>query len=161
MTTKIITSILCLALVVSSCSNDNTEISGDEPNAGNVFASLDYDTAVAYNYDGEMDIEIIDRNGNLAQKIKKQVILKRPQVTKLTNIFCSKSTYGGPVAACFDPHFGVVFYKDGKPKAYVSVCLDCNHLESSIKIPTPDEDGFSEAGAKNIYSFEKQVKLLE
>ena len=146
---------------MSFLKDNNAEISSDKPNSNNVFASLDYDKVVAYNYDGEGDIEIIDDKGKLAPKIKKQITLTRPQVIKLTNIFCNTSTYGGDVAACFDPHFGIVFYKVNKPKAYVSVCLDCNYLESSIKIPNLDVTGFSDNGAKNIYDFEKQIKLLQ
>jgi hypothetical protein len=162
MTTKItIASVLFLTLNVTSCKDNDAEISSIKPNSNNVFASLDYDKAVAYNYDGEGEVEIIDDKGKLAPKIKKQIALTRPQVIKLTNIFCSKSTYGGDVAACFDPHFGVVFYKANRPRAYVSICLDCNYLVSSIKIPSLDQTGFSNKGAKNIYDFEKQIKLLQ
>jgi hypothetical protein len=39
--------------------------------------------------------------------------------------------------------------------------LDCNYLESSFKIPNLDATGFSDNGAKNIYDFEKQIKLLQ
>lgn len=162
MTNKtIISFIFFLTLTASSCKNKNDEISSVKLNSNNVFASLAYDKAVAYNYDGEGEVEIINNKGKLAPKIKKQINLTRPQVIKLTNIFCSKSTYGGGIAACFDPHFAIVFYKGNRPKAYVSVCLDCNYLLSSIKIPGYEGSGFSDRGAKNIFDFEKQIKLLQ
>src|SRR5215831_17199713 len=139
----------------------NDKIPSDKMTAENVFASLKYGKVIAYNYDGEGDIEIIDEKMKLAPKVKKAVQLSKRQVITITNIFCSKSSYGGPVAACFDPHFGVVFYKASKPIAYVSVCLECNYLESSIKIPQPDGRGFSERGAKNIIEFENEINLFK
>ena len=103
MTNKIIISFfLFLTLSTISCKNKNNEISSDKPNSNNVFTTLEYDKAIAYNYDGEGDIEIIDNNGKLASKIKKKITLTKPQVIKLTNIFCSKSTYGGDVAGISD-----------------------------------------------------------
>jgi hypothetical protein len=161
MATKIIIAfILCLTLIVTACKDNNANISSDKPNSNNVFASLDYDKAVAYNYDGEGGVEII-MEGKLAPKIKKQITLTQPQVINVTNVFCNKSSYGGDIAACFDPHFGIVFYKANKLKAYVSVCLDCNYLISSIKIPNLNETGFSDKGSKSIYEFEKQINLLQ
>ena len=154
-------SIFCLTLVLAACKNNNADISSDKPISNNVFASLDYEEAIAYDYDGEGDVEIIDKKGKLAPKIKNQITLTRQQAIKVTNIFWSKSSYGGNIAACFDPHLGIVFYKANKPKFYVSVCLDCNYLVSSIKIPNSEESGFSDKGAKNIYDFEKQIKLIQ
>lgn len=148
-----------LTLAVASCKDNGQDQSREKTNSGNVFTTLDYDKVVAYNYDGEGDIEIIDNKGHLAKKIKKQILLNRAQTTKLTNIFCAKSTYGGDVAACFDPHFGIVFYKANKAKVYVSVCLDCNYLISSIRIPNSGATGFSDNGAKQIFEFKKKINF--
>jgi hypothetical protein len=156
MTRKIIiTFALLLAVFLISCNNKGkTE---EKPSANNLFVKMDYDTVIAYSYDGEGDIEIIDKEGKLATKIKKQVVLNTSQIIRLTNIFCDKSTYGGAIAACFDPHFGIVFYKANKPVAYVSVCLACNYLVASLKLPF--EDGFSEKGINKIVDFEKEIKF--
>jgi hypothetical protein len=145
-----------LSVFFTAC--DNSQQDQSVPKANNVFAILPYDKAVAYSYDGEGDIEIIDEKGELAKKIKKKVVLSKPQTIRLTNIFCDESTYGGDIASCFNPHFGIVFYKTGKPIAYVSVCLECNYLVSSIKIPN-DEGGFSDEGVKNIVDFEKELNF--
>src|SRR4051812_32761210 len=128
--------LLILSAVLSfsfiSCKSSHTE----QPTVANVFSKFDYDKVVAYNYDGSNDIEIIDKdNGQLASRIKKQIVLNKSQVTKITNELCDKSSYGGDIAACFDPHLGIVFYKLNRPVAYISVCLDCNYLVSFIKIP--------------------------
>jgi len=157
MTSKIITPfIFLLTILVISCKNGGQQ-PDTKPNSNNVFAPVDYDKVVAYSYDGEGDIEIIDDQGKLAEKIKKQVELSNAQTIRLTNTLCDKSTYGGDVAACFDPHFGIVFYKINKPVAYISICLDCNYLVSSIKIP--GEAGFSNDGIKKIVDFEKELKF--
>ncbi|MFN8306952.1 MAG: hypothetical protein U0T79_09275 [Ferruginibacter sp.] len=157
MTSKIFIPVFSLlTLFVTSC-NDSRQQSDTKANSNNVFATVDYDKVVAYSYDGEGDIEIIDEKGKLANKIKKQVDLSKAQTIRLTNTLCNKSTYGGDIAACFDPHFGVVFYKTNKPVAYISICLDCNYLVSSIKIP--GEGGFSNEGIKKIMDFEKELKF--
>ena len=157
MTSKIIIPFFSLlTLFVISC-NDIEHQSDTKANSNNVFANVIYDKVVAYSYDGEGDIEIIDEKGKLANKIKKQVELSKAQTIKLTNTLCNKSTYGGDIAACFDPHLGVVFYKTNKPVAHISICLDCNYLVSSIKIL--GEGGFSYDGLKKIMDFEKELKF--
>jgi len=159
MTSKIIIPFISLlTLFVISC-NDSGQQSDTKTSSTNVFATVDYDKVVAYSYDGEGDIEIIDEKGKLANKIKKQVELSKTQTIRLTNTLCNKSTYGGDIAACFDPHFGVVFYKTNKPVAHISICLDCNYLVSSVKIP--GSAGFSDNGIKKIVAFERELNFLQ
>jgi hypothetical protein len=158
MTGKIIMPFISLLTVFVMSCNDNGQNQNDtKANSNNVFAAVDYDKVVAYSYDGEAGIEIIDDKGKLAKKIKKQVRLTKTQTTRLTNTLCDRSIYGGDIAACFDPHFGIVFYKINKPIAYISICLDCNYLISSIKIP--GEGGFSNDGIKKIVAFEKELNF--
>ncbi len=152
--------ILFIVLLTSCfilCNNKHQLDSETKANSNNVFATVDYDKVVAYRYNGEGDNEIIDKEGKLYEKIEKQVILSKAQTIRLTNVLCDKSTYGGDIAACFDPHFGLVFYKTNKPVAYISICLDCNYLVSSIKIP--NDGGFSEDGIKKIVDFEKELNF--
>ena len=156
MNTKIYSiSLLVVSLTTISCGNN--ESLTNKRSINNVFATLDYDKTVAYNYNGQGDIEIIDKEtGQLAKKIRKQVVLDSAQILKITNDLCDKSSYGGDVASCFDPHLGIVFYKTDKPVAYISICLDCNYLISSIKIPN-SESGFSDNGIKRILEFERKI----
>ncbi len=83
---------------------------------------------------GEENIMIIDRYGKLSKSVRKQVILDINTVKILNSKLESKSSYGGGTASCFDPHLGVVYYLKNKPVAHISVCLDCNRLQSSIEI---------------------------
>jgi hypothetical protein len=96
MTCKIIISLtFFLTLTVVSCSDSDNGQWSDKPNSNNVFTKIDYDKVVAYSYDGEGGIEIIDDKGRLAKKIKKQAQLSKSQTARLTNVLCNKSTYAG------------------------------------------------------------------
>ena len=129
-----------------------------EASADNVFSAIEYDKVIAYDNNGEGAIEIIDKHGQLAKEIKKQIELSNSQITRITNALCDKSSYGGDIAACFDPHFGIVYYKANLPVAFVSICLDCNYLVSSINIPHSDV-GFSDEGIQKIVDFEKELNF--
>lgn len=146
----------CLLMVaVTGCTNSETV--NEKPASNNVFATVDYDKAVAYEYDGEGGTEIIDlESGQLAGKISKEKVIEKEQVTRLTKHLCDPSSYGDVRAACFDPHLGIVFYKAQKPVASISICLDCNYLLSSLEIPGARR-GFSGEGVKGIMDFEKQI----
>jgi len=77
MTSKIIIPLISLLTIfVISCINSGQQ-SDTNRNSNNVFASVDYDKVVAYNYDGEGDIEIIDKQGKLAEKIKNKLNLAK------------------------------------------------------------------------------------
>lgn len=136
--------LLLACILVYSCSHQN------------VFSIVDYDEAIAYKYNGEGDIEIISRDGKLAGRIEKQTPITKKQAIKITNELCDASSYGSDVAACFDPHLGIVLYKEKKPVAHISICLDCNFLSSSIPIPAA-ESGFSDKGRERIEQFMKEM----
>jgi len=158
MTSKIqILLIVSVTFTIGLVSCNSTEQKIYKPTNENVFSKIDFDEAIAYNYDGEGGIDIIDKeNGKLANKIKKQFVLDKTQAIKFTNQICDSTSYGGDIAACFDPHLGLVFYKTQKPVAYISICLDCNYLVSSIDIPN-SQGGFSDKGINHILNFEKEI----
>jgi len=73
---------------------------------------------------------------------------------------------------CFIPHLGFGFYKDNKIVFKVNVCLDCNYLIPSIKIPATSfykinkgtefeypAQGFSEYGKERIIEISKELEL--
>lgn len=71
--------------------------------------------------------------------IKKRQTLTNSENESLVNILGLKSSYGEYPAACFEPHLGIVFYKKGKPVQYITICMDCNRLVSSINIPNQQQ----------------------
>jgi hypothetical protein len=147
-------SIVLVTFLISVLSCNRTAKLSSE----NVFSSIKYDRVIAYNYNGDGDIEIIDKNGQLAKNIKKSTELHKSQIIEITNLLCEKTTYGDDIAACFDPHLGIVFYEGEKVNGYISICLDCNYLVSSIMIPAA-ESGFSKTGIDGIESFQREVGL--
>lgn len=67
--------------------------------------------------------------------IKQRKTLTQIEGEKLTRLLGLKSSYGQRVAACFDPHLGIVYFLNGKPANHITICMDCNRLISSIDNP--------------------------
>ncbi len=138
------------------------------------FNTLRFNKVVAYDYDGRDGEKVLDiiTFGKLAKKIIKQKGLTQDQVDDLTNYLGSDSTYGRTKAFCFNPHLGIVFYKGNKVVAHVSICLECNSLSSSLKIPATEAtkikigddfeypaEGFSKLGRQKILSLCEQLNF--
>lgn len=136
----------------------------------NPFAKLDYDRVVAYEFQG-MGMQLIEKCLEEApQKINKELELSPAQVSKLEGIITAKTAYGSTTAACFDPHFAVIYYKGEEIVATVDICLECNYLMASEEIPAtslkmihPTEDfsypakGFSPETRKQLHTFVKSL----
>ena len=138
------------------------------------FNKLDYNKVIAYDYEGGKGEGVINiiTEGKLVSTVKQQKELTQQQVDDLTYFLGANSTYGGGKAFCFDPHLGIVFYKDHKVVAHISICLECNYLSSSIKIPATEvkkikigddyeypAEGFSKAGRQKLNSLCKQLNF--
>ena len=77
---------------------------------------------------------IILKYTRIKDKIKKfqlDSIQSKDFIQKLNDKF----SFGLGTMSCFEPHIGVLFYKDGYINAYIDICLDCNRLNASFKIP--------------------------
>lgn len=142
--------------------------------ANTPFNKLDYNKVIAYDYEGGKGEGVINiiTNGKLAPTVKQQKELTQEQIDGLTNYLGANTTYGGNKAFCFDPHLGIVFYKDSKVVAHISICLECNYLASSIKIPATEvkkfkmgddfeypAEGFSKLGRQKINALCKQLNF--
>ncbi|PTX61944.1 hypothetical protein C8N46_10341 [Kordia periserrulae] len=115
----------------------------------NPFLELDIDEVIAYDYETHMDTEmpyIIDNKGRLNPTVTKQKNLTQTQITTLKIFLGSVETYGNAKATCYEPHLGIVFYKDKKVVAHVSICISCNHLASSLEIPATTYRGYRTDG---------------
>jgi hypothetical protein len=139
----------------------------------NPFSRLDFNKIIAYDFDcwvkddqGGHYEELFDKTGKLTTYIKNKAEIGK---TNIVNILGDTSTYGSARADCFNPHLGIVFYKDSKVKAWVSICLECNYLSSSIdiselyrsKIDEYGEEflanGFSEMGYEKLSTLCKSL----
>ena len=136
------------------------------------FDKLDYDKVIAYDFAGSEEPypSVIDEKGKFVPVVLGQQFLTQKQADKILSTLTSKSTYGEATAACFQPHFALVFYKVNKMINQINVCLDCNYLISDIAIPaethkkvnagTKDEyaiTGFTKPGKKAIIDLCKQL----
>lgn len=101
----------------------------------NPFKSLAYDKVLAVDFNGEHEMPLVLPNGKLTQEISQRAVLNAKQVDYITGVISDTTTYGYNTAACFEPHFGLVFYSHDSIVAHVSVCFECNSLYTSIEIP--------------------------
>ncbi|WP_449398861.1 hypothetical protein [Chryseobacterium wanjuense] len=113
-------------------------------NNGIPFNHLDYNKIIAYDFKGdeEMYDSPIDRKGNFIPIIEKQQFLSQKQADNILKALTKKSSYGEASAACFNPHFGLVFFKNNKKTNQISICLDCNDSTSEIDIPARHHKSF-------------------
>jgi hypothetical protein len=121
---------------------------------GNPFSGLKYDSIVIYDFNTKMtgrpELSIVQEDGSLAVSIAKSKRVTTKEAKALSERVGLKSSYGKGEAACFDPHLGIVYYRNGKPLEYISVCMDCNRLEASIKIPN-QEQGRQQTEEGDVY----------
>lgn len=123
------------------------------------FEDSDFDCVVAYHYDGSGGKEIVDEvSGRTRTNYISHDTLSAAETESLLGMLNDASYYGGGVAACFEPHLGIVFYQKGQPAAYLSVCLDCNYLISKPEIAIAST-GFSKKGIHFFENFIKEHKL--
>ncbi len=135
----------------------------------NPFKNLEYDTVIAYEFHRESN-RGKDVFGRRKEVIEKKKILTKRQVEKLEAIITSKTSYGGIDMACFIPHFKVMYYLKDKIVAGVLICLECNYLKSSVKIPAIEshtvtnsegntylKKGFSKHAQKRMRSYLTEI----
>lgn len=138
------------------------------------FKYLNYNKVIAYEYQGfvgERVFEIVE-NYKPASTIKKQSGLNQEQVNNLTALLGTNSTYREGYANCFQPRLGIVFFNDTNIVYHASICLECNHLRSSMEIPATrakyieigddykyPAEGFSKTGGQKIVAFFKELKM--
>ncbi len=134
---------------------------------GTPFDYLDYNQIVAYKYEnsGDRNPVVYDKRFGLIAVIEKQHAFNQKQADQFLQLVASKKTYGGMRMSCFEPRLGIVFYKDGKYIDQISVCMECNYLESELIIPAYERQqkrseksgynartdyGFSRSGRKGL-----------
>jgi hypothetical protein len=136
------------------------------------FSKLNYDKVIAYDFNGEHEMQLVS-NGKITAEVYKKTILSSSQIIYIDNVLADTITYGGQIAACFEPHFGIVYYRHDTIIGNISVCFDCNQLESSFEIPAEHyydiidsvdnlhlpRYGFSKQGRKKINKLVKELNF--
>jgi hypothetical protein len=121
-----------LLLILSNCSGTS-----DEKNTSKSNFTYQADSAVVYIYDGLMGQSIVDTKGNLDTTVVTSKKLTSPDINNLISLLnikqlASDSSMDYAEAACCSPHHGIVLYKNSKPSKWISICFDCNCINSTI-----------------------------
>jgi hypothetical protein len=123
--------------------------------AKNPYLTLQYDKVIMYDFavtdggDSDESAYPLDKKGKLSKYVTKQVQLDNETIKDLNAHLGDRKSYGRVSAFCFDPHLGFAYYFKGKIVAYISICMDCNVLDSSLPIDA-QKQGKNGTG-KNIY----------
>lgn len=119
------------------------------------FDKLVFNKVMAYDFDGSEEPypSIFEGNNKFIPIIEKQKALTKSQAKELIDLLTSTTTYGEATAACFNPHLAFVFYNNELPVLTVNICLDCNYLIASEKIPAMEFKKINK-GTENEYSAE-------
>jgi hypothetical protein len=178
MNLKKTTILLTILVVLISCNNDEKTTIKKEVDSVEIQTKIEendsedtvkYDKVIAYEFEGDGGKNIVSGSKLITKsKILLEKVLTNEEVTTLVSILNNTETYGGITAACFDPHFGIVYYKNEKIIDHVSICLGCNFLNSSFEIPAIKfhltdrcdycyNDGFSKNGRKLLSQFIKDL----
>ena len=84
-----------------------------------------------------IDFDLVYRKRGTKELItmEEEIILNASQTQEIISILGDTTTFGGGKADCFAPQHGVIFYDAKKqPIGHVTICMSCNHLESSHSI---------------------------
>jgi hypothetical protein len=80
-------------------------------------------------------LDVIDEKGALPSTVLRRAILTPKEQAILIRSLDNKKSFGAGNAACFEPHLGFVFYRDGNITGHLTICVDCNYLIPSQEIP--------------------------
>lgn len=137
------------------------------------FDSLDFNKVIAYDFggpDGRAE-SVISHNSTFTNTVSNQKALNKKQVEKLLSFITNKNTYGYSTAACFQPRWALVFFKNTQITCVIDICLDCNFLSSTLEIPAVSANdlvendymlprhGFSKEGRKSIKYLAKELEM--
>ncbi len=153
-------SVLLLALSLLSSCGDSTK---NKKAKAVVFPNAEFSKVVAYDYDPQKGENIYDfKKKELYHTIKKEQELSEEQINNLLAVLNDQNTYGGDVTRCFHPRLGVIFYDaQGKAKAQVSICFECNQHQASPSILAQQEAKAASAMSLHGYSNEGRQKLID
>ena len=126
---------------------------------------LSYDKVIMYHFNGGMvsDMSIVDSGGHIATSMTKQFVLDKESALSLTKKLGQKESFVDEMASCFEPGLGFVYYLKGKIVLYITVCLDCDVVVSSIPLNPQKPDKFWAGGylvgapSKPFHAFLKRL----
>ncbi len=117
------------------------------------FDTLNYDKIIGYDFEGSEEPypSILDSKNNFVPVILGQQYLTQKQADKIMSALTKNSSYGEQTAACFNPHFALLFIKENRIKNKIDICLDCNYLITDLTIPAETHLKYNK-GKENEYA---------
>ena len=105
---------------------------------------LKYDKVMMYYFNGGIgsDLSIVDPKGHIAKSVTKQVVLDKESALSLTKKLGEKESFNNEMGACFEPGIGFVYYSKDKIVAYITICLGCQVVVSSIPLDPQKHEKF-------------------
>ncbi len=119
---------LLLPALLMACGGNKTE-----------WIDFEYDKAFAYYYDNELDnclpnYGVVIGNGRRNPSIinPRGAKLSAGQIVELSRIMGGQYTTDGEILQtdCYVPHHGIIFYKESEIVADISICFECNRVQS-------------------------------
>lgn len=110
----------------------------------NPYLTLQFDKVIMYAFSGGIgsDQSVVDLKGHLAKSIFAQAVLDKESTLSLNKKLGEKNSFINEEAACFEPGLGFVYYLKGEIVAYLTVCLGCNIVVSSIPVDPKEKHKF-------------------
>lgn len=112
-------------------------------------------------FNGEDTFYPINKNGIIANTIKKKKRLNSNQVLRLHKMLSNSKFYVNPrIVACYEPQLAFVYFRKGKVIAQTQVCLSCAGLRSTAKIMPKKFGGlFNQIATIEFRKFAKELGL--
>jgi hypothetical protein len=150
---------LC-AIIFNSCqpSSSPSNPKTTETETGFVFPNAKYTSVTAYHFEDLKGDLIINKEGILNPTIKKEKELRAEEINSFLSIINDSKTYGGLYTRCFKPRLGLIFYKEDKAVAHISICFECSQQRAFPLIKAYADapvgaHGYSEEGFRKLTSF--------
>ena len=83
--------------------------------------------------------------------IYKQAELNKDEITQLHTRLAQKASFGGSVASCYNAHLVILYYVKDSVVEYISVCMDCGRIYSSIDMPGQSITRVTQEGEEPYY----------
>jgi hypothetical protein len=84
-------------------------------------------------------LDVIDEKGHFPSTILRKTVITPKEQAELIHSLNSKKSFGAGHAACFEPHLGFVFYRNGNITGHLTICVGCNYLIPSQEIPAQQQ----------------------
>jgi hypothetical protein len=121
------------------------------------------DSAIAIDYTGflgEHTFMPLNGKGQWINTIKKTKKLSVGQLQLINSVFGDKKSFDNPIViGCYEPRFGIVYFKNHKLIGQSAICLGCERLKSTVKLG--NGENYSSFNEQTLRRLEKLCNDLQ